>query len=80
MTTNHLENEPAVRERFAIPPTFEIGATIPLGLPHRPLRPADPQPRGPHALPRTLRSGLDTMTPAVRLEPGRTLYEIPYLI
>ncbi len=33
MTTNHLENEPAVREHFGIPPTFEIGATIPLGYP-----------------------------------------------
>ncbi|MDH6522836.1 nitroreductase [Streptomyces sp. SAI-135] len=33
MTTNHLENEPAVRERFAIPATFHIGATIPLGYP-----------------------------------------------
>lgn len=33
MTTNHLENEPAVREHFAIPSTFEIGATIPLGYP-----------------------------------------------
>lgn len=33
MTTNHLENEPAVRERFGIPENFEIGATIPLGYP-----------------------------------------------
>lgn len=33
MTTNHLENEAAVRQHFAIPPTFEIGATIPLGYP-----------------------------------------------
>ena len=33
MTTNHLENEPAVREHFGIPPTFEIGATIPMGYP-----------------------------------------------
>ncbi|MDQ7905238.1 nitroreductase family protein [Phytohabitans sp. ZYX-F-186] len=33
MTTNHLENEPAVREHFGIPPAFEIGATIPLGYP-----------------------------------------------
>jgi nitroreductase len=33
MTTNHLENEPAVRERFGIPDDYEIGATIPLGYP-----------------------------------------------
>jgi nitroreductase len=33
MTTNHLENEPAVRERFGIPAHFEIGATIPVGYP-----------------------------------------------
>jgi nitroreductase len=33
MTTNHLENEPAVRKYFAIPDTFEIGATIPMGYP-----------------------------------------------
>lgn len=33
MTTNHLENEPAVREHFGIPESFEIGATIPVGYP-----------------------------------------------
>lgn len=33
MTTNHLENEPAVREHFGIPDSFEIGATIPVGYP-----------------------------------------------
>ncbi|MFI5953907.1 nitroreductase family protein [Cryptosporangium sp. NPDC051539] len=33
MTTNHLENEPAVRAYFGIPATFEIGATIPMGYP-----------------------------------------------
>lgn len=33
MTTNHLENEPAVREHFGIPDNFEIGATIPVGFP-----------------------------------------------
>lgn len=33
MTTNHLENEPAVREHFGIPSNFEIGATIPMGYP-----------------------------------------------
>lgn len=33
MTTNHLENEAAVRARFEIPDHFEIGATIPLGYP-----------------------------------------------
>ncbi|GAB7004780.1 nitroreductase family protein [Nocardioides sp. AN3] len=33
MTTNHLENEPAVREHFGIPSNFEIGATIPVGYP-----------------------------------------------
>jgi nitroreductase len=33
MTTNHLENEQAVREHFKIPDNWEIGATIPLGYP-----------------------------------------------
>jgi nitroreductase len=33
MTTNHLENEPAVREHFAIPDNFGIGATVPIGYP-----------------------------------------------
>ncbi len=33
MTTNHLENEPAVREHFGIPEGWGIGATIPLGYP-----------------------------------------------
>ena len=33
MTTNHLENEAAVREHFGIPATWEIGATIPVGYP-----------------------------------------------
>lgn len=33
MTTNHLENEQAVRDRFEIPANFEIGATIPVGYP-----------------------------------------------
>lgn len=33
MTTNHLENESAVREYFGIPADFEIGATIPVGYP-----------------------------------------------
>nr|BFE55585.1 hypothetical protein GCM10020063_001110 [Dactylosporangium thailandense] len=33
MTTDHLENEPAVREHFGIPSNFEIGATIPVGYP-----------------------------------------------
>ena len=33
MSTNHLENEPAVRAHFGIPDNFEIGATIPLGYP-----------------------------------------------
>ena len=33
MTTNHLENEPAVRAHFGIPANYEIGATIPLGYP-----------------------------------------------
>lgn len=33
MTTNHLENEAAVREHFGIPAHFEIGATIPVGYP-----------------------------------------------
>jgi nitroreductase len=33
MTTNHLENEPAVREHFGVPPNFELGATIPVGYP-----------------------------------------------
>lgn len=33
MTTNHLENEPAVRDHFGIPADYEIGATIPVGFP-----------------------------------------------
>lgn len=33
MTTNHLENEPAVREHFGIPDDVGIGATIPIGFP-----------------------------------------------
>jgi nitroreductase len=33
MTTNHLENEPAVREHFGIPDDHGIGATIPIGWP-----------------------------------------------
>lgn len=33
MSTNHLENEAAVRAHFGIPGNFEIGATIPLGYP-----------------------------------------------
>ncbi|MGD9995686.1 MAG: nitroreductase family protein [Ilumatobacteraceae bacterium] len=33
MTTNHLENEPAVREHFGIPDDVGIGATIPVGYP-----------------------------------------------
>lgn len=33
MTTNHLENEPAVRAHFGIPDDFALGATIPLGYP-----------------------------------------------
>jgi len=33
MTTNHLENESAVRARFGIPSDYEIGATIPVGYP-----------------------------------------------
>ncbi len=33
MTTNHLENEPAVREHFGIPDDYGIGATIPVGWP-----------------------------------------------
>jgi nitroreductase len=33
MTTNHLENEPAVREHFGIPDDVGIGATIPIGYP-----------------------------------------------
>jgi nitroreductase len=33
MTTNHLENEPAVRAHFGIPDRFGIGATIPIGYP-----------------------------------------------
>ena len=33
MTTNHLENEAAVREHFGIPDDVGIGATIPIGYP-----------------------------------------------
>jgi nitroreductase len=33
MTTNHLENEPAVRAHFGIPDDVGIGATIPVGYP-----------------------------------------------
>ena len=33
MTTNHLENEAAVREHFGIPANVGIGATIPIGFP-----------------------------------------------
>jgi nitroreductase len=33
MTTNHLENEPAVRAHFGIPDDVGIGATIPIGYP-----------------------------------------------
>ncbi|MFC4946730.1 nitroreductase family protein [Pseudonocardia sp. GCM10023141] len=33
MTTNHLENEPAVREHFGIPASVGIGATVPVGFP-----------------------------------------------
>lgn len=33
MTTNHLENEQAVRDRFGIPDDHAIGATIPVGYP-----------------------------------------------
>ena len=33
MTTNHLENERAVREHFGIPDNFGLGATIPIGFP-----------------------------------------------
>lgn len=33
MTTNHKENEPAVRERFGVPDNVGIGATIPIGYP-----------------------------------------------
>ncbi|MEU9888870.1 nitroreductase family protein [Sphaerisporangium sp. NPDC051011] len=33
MTTNHKENEPAVRQRFGIPDNVGIGATVPIGYP-----------------------------------------------
>lgn len=33
MTTNHKENEPAVREHFGIPDNVGLGATIPIGYP-----------------------------------------------
>lgn len=33
MTTNHKENEPAVREHFGIPDDVGIGATVPVGYP-----------------------------------------------
>ena len=33
MTTNHLENEAAVRQHFGIPDTFGLGATVPIGYP-----------------------------------------------
>jgi nitroreductase len=33
MTTNHKENEPAVRARFGIPDHVGIGATVPVGYP-----------------------------------------------
>lgn len=33
MTTNHKENEPAVRAHFGIPEDVGIGATIPIGYP-----------------------------------------------
>ncbi|WGY00355.1 nitroreductase family protein [Nocardioides sp. QY071] len=33
MTTNHKENEPAVRAYFAIPDDVGIGATVPIGYP-----------------------------------------------
>lgn len=33
MTTNHLENEPAVRAHFGIPDNVGLGATVPIGYP-----------------------------------------------
>ncbi|WP_236792286.1 nitroreductase family protein [Amycolatopsis sp. GM8] len=44
MTTNHLANEPAVREHFGIPATVELGATIPIGFPEGRYGPVTRQP------------------------------------
>ncbi|WP_236792205.1 nitroreductase family protein [Amycolatopsis sp. GM8] len=46
MTTNHLENEPAVRQHFGIPEDFALGATIPLGYPEGRYGPLTRRPAG----------------------------------